>query len=52
MLLLSLAIVVMFSLFHALMEPLMQWGTPLFELRGLIWLPVLAAAWLLAGERH
>ncbi|MCT0201723.1 hypothetical protein KQ302_11245 [Synechococcus sp. CS-602] len=52
MLLLSLAIVVIFSFFHAVMEPLMQWGTPLFELRGLIWLPVLAAAWLLAGKRH
>lgn len=51
MLLLSLAIVLLFSVFHALMEPLMQWATPLFELRGLIWLPLVAAAWLLAGQR-
>jgi hypothetical protein len=52
MLLLSLVIVVLLSVFHGVMEPVQRWGTPLFELHGWIWAPLLLAAWLLAGQRR
>jgi hypothetical protein len=52
MLALCLAIAVLYTVFHAVMEPLLQWGTPLFELHGLIWIPLLVAGWLLSGQRR
>ncbi|MCT0234140.1 hypothetical protein [Synechococcus sp. CS-1327] len=45
-------IAVLFTVFHGVIEPLIQWGTPLFELRGWIWLPLLLAGWSLAGQRR
>jgi hypothetical protein len=51
MLWLPLVIVVLLSGFHAVMEPLLNLATPLFELRGWIWIPLVLAAWLLAGQR-
>lgn len=51
MLWLTLMIVVLLTGSHAVMEPLLKLGTPLFELRGWIWIPLALAAWLLAGKR-
>jgi hypothetical protein len=52
MLLLSLAIVALLTVFHGVIEPLLRWGTPLFQLQGWIWAPLLLAGWLLAGHRR
>jgi hypothetical protein len=47
---LTLAIALLLSLSHGLLEPLLGWGTPLLELRSWPWLALVIAAFLLAGS--
>ena len=49
---LALGILLLLSVFHGVMEPLLRWGTPLFELQGWPWALVLVTGWLLAGPRR
>ncbi len=51
MLWLVLSVVVLMGLCHALLEPLLGWGTPLFELRGGVWIALALLGFLLAGRR-
>lgn len=51
MLWLGVMVVVLMSLSHALLEPLLVWGTPLFELRGWFWIALVLLGFLLAGGR-
>ena len=51
MLWLGLTLVALMSLSHALLEPLLVWGTPLFELRGWFWIALGLLGFLLAGRK-
>ncbi len=50
MLWLTLAIALLLSLSHGLLEPLLRWGTPLLELRSWPWLALAIGAFLIAGS--
>ncbi len=51
MLWLILLIVFLLTGLDALLEPVLRAFTPLLALSGWIWLPLIAAGWLLAGRR-
>lgn len=51
MLWLGVTEVVLMSLSHVLLEPLLVWGTPLFELRGSFWIALVVLGFLLAGRK-
>lgn len=43
-------VLVLQGLFHWMLEPVINWFTPLFELKLLPWLLGFAGLWLLAGR--
>ena len=45
-------VLVLQALFHWMLEPVIRWFTPLFELRLLPWLLALVGLWLLAGRTN
>lgn len=48
--LLLLLLSVLLALHHWLLEPLINWGTALLDLRALPWLSLAVLSWLLAGS--
>ena len=43
-------VLVLQALFHWMLEPVIRWFTPLFELKLLPWLLALFGLWFLAGR--
>ena len=48
---LILLILFLITGFDVLLDPVVRVFTPIFALKGWIWLPLIAVGWLLAGRR-